>query len=77
MVTVLSKPDCQQCRATARKLDSLGIEYEYIDMTQDESALLRAKELGYLAAPVVIAGDRHWSGFQPDALSQLAQSPAC
>ena len=71
MVSVLGKPACVQCSATTRKLDSLGIEYEYIDMTTDPSALARAKNLGYLQAPVVIADGEHWSGFDPDKLDQL------
>ncbi len=28
--------------------------------------------LGYLQAPVVIAGDEHWSGFRPDQINALA-----
>lgn len=71
MVSVLGKPACVQCVATTRKLDALGVEYEYIDMTSDPSALARAKDLGYLQAPVVIADGKHWSGFDPDRLDGL------
>ena len=28
--------------------------------------------LGYLQAPVVVAGDTHWSGFRPDRIKALA-----
>jgi glutaredoxin-like protein NrdH len=27
--------------------------------------------LGYLQAPVVVAGENHWSGFRPDEISKL------
>lgn len=30
------------------------------------------KELGYTAAPVVVAGEDHWSGFRPDKLATLS-----
>ena len=30
------------------------------------------RDLGYLQAPVVIAGDMHWSGFRPDEIAKLA-----
>ena len=42
------------------------------DVSADEKALQTVKELGYMQAPVVIAGDDHWSGFRPDKISQLA-----
>jgi glutaredoxin-like protein NrdH len=41
-------------------------------MSQDETALELVKALGYQAAPVVIAGDDHWSGFRPDMIAKLA-----
>lgn len=28
--------------------------------------------LGYLQAPVVVAGSEHWSGFRPDRIKALA-----
>ena len=28
--------------------------------------------LGYLQAPVVVAGNEHWSGFRPDRIKALA-----
>jgi glutaredoxin-like protein NrdH len=28
--------------------------------------------LGYLQAPVVIAGDEHWAGFRPDRIKALS-----
>jgi glutaredoxin-like protein NrdH len=67
----MGTPSCQQCKATTRTLDDKGIEYEYIDMSIDEKALEHAKSLGYISAPVVLAGSEHWSGFRPDKLSLL------
>ncbi|WP_435300512.1 glutaredoxin-like protein NrdH [Timonella sp. A28] len=71
-VTVYSKPQCVQCDATYRALDKKGIEYTVIDITQDPAALEMVRELGHLQAPVVVAGDNHWSGFRPDQISKLA-----
>ena len=42
-------------------------------MSSDPSALEMVKELGYSAAPVVMADGEHWSGFRPDKLATLAQ----
>ena len=56
-VTVYSKPACVQCDATYRALDKRGINYDVVDLTQDPKALELVRSLGYLQAPVVVAGD--------------------
>lgn len=71
-VTVYTKPSCVQCNMTYRALDSKGIEYNTVDVTEDAAALELIKGLGYMQAPVVIAGEDHWSGFQPDKINALA-----
>jgi glutaredoxin-like protein NrdH len=71
-ITVYSKPACVQCDATYRALDRKGVEYTVVDMTQDAEALEMVRGLGYLQAPVVVAGDAHWSGFRPDRISAVA-----
>lgn len=71
-VTVYSKPSCVQCSASYRALDSKGIDYQVVDMSQDAGALERVKALGYLQAPVVITDEDHWSGFRPDKIDELA-----
>lgn len=75
-VTVYSKPACVQCDATYRALDRKGIEYSVVDITQDTDALEMVRGLGYLQAPVVVAGDAHWSGFRPDRIMELAATRA-
>lgn len=71
-VTVYTKPSCVQCTATYRALDSKGIEYNVLDLSEDETALQTVKELGYLQAPVVVTDEEHWSGFRPDKIAELA-----
>jgi len=71
-VTVYSKPSCVQCTATYRALDSKGIDYKIVDLSQDEVALEKVRSLGYAQVPVVIAGDKNWAGFRPDMISQIA-----
>lgn len=70
-ITVYSKPGCVQCQATMRKLDKRGAAYEVRDVTQDERAYQRVRELGYQQVPVVEAGEQHWSGFRPDRIAGL------
>jgi glutaredoxin-like protein NrdH len=70
-ITVYTLPSCVQCDSTKRVLTKNGIEFNTVDLSTDETAMEMIKTLGYQAAPVVIAGDDHWSGFRPDKLSAL------
>lgn len=71
MVIVYTLPSCVQCDSTKRVLTKNSIEYQEVDLSQDEAAMEYVKGLGYNAAPIVVAGDSHWSGFRPDKLSAL------
>lgn len=73
-VTVYTKPACVQCNATYRALDKAGIEYSVVDITEDARAREPVMSLGYLQAPVVVAGDVHFSGFKPDEIKKLASA---
>lgn len=73
MNTILyTKPNCVQCDATKRALAKSGIAHELVDITAEPDARDYLLALGYLQAPVVIAGDQHWSGFRPDRIKALA-----
>ncbi|GAB86886.1 glutaredoxin-like protein NrdH (plasmid) [Gordonia rubripertincta] len=71
-ITVYTKPACVQCNATYKALDKQGLEYEVVDISTDDAARDYVMSLGYLQAPVVVAGDEHWSGFRPDHIRRLA-----
>lgn len=76
-ITVYSKPRCQQCAATKRKLDAFGVAYTPVDITKDVASLHYIKGLGYQQAPVVVVRDGngamidHWSGFRPDRIKAV------
>lgn len=70
-VTVYTKPACVQCSATQRALKKYEISYYAIDISDDEEAREFLLALGYLQAPVVIAGTEHWSGYRPDRIAAL------
>lgn len=72
MTTVYTKPACVQCDMTKRYLDKAGVEYNTVDITQDSDALDMIMGMGFSSAPVVIAANGSWAGFQPDRLSELA-----
>jgi glutaredoxin-like protein NrdH len=70
-ITVYTKPGCVQCSATFKALDKAKLRYEIVDVTTDENALAYVHALGYLQAPVIVAGAQHWGGFRPDRITQL------
>lgn len=71
-ITVYTKPSCVQCTATHRALEKFGLDYEVVDLAEDESALLEVMAMGYQQAPVVVAGEENWSGFRPDLIRAAA-----
>lgn len=75
-ITVYSKPACVQCNATYKALDKHELTYRVVDVTQDSDARDYVLSLGYLQAPVVVAGDQHWGGFRLDRIKSLAAAQA-
>ncbi|KMO74284.1 glutaredoxin-like protein NrdH [Mycolicibacterium obuense] len=73
-ITVYTKPACVQCNATFRALDKAGVDYAKVDITVDSDARDYVMGLGYLQAPVVVAGGQHWSGFRPDRIAEVSKS---
>lgn len=71
-ITVFSKEFCVQCTATYRALDKVGLDYTVVRIDEDEEALTAIMAMGYMQAPVVMAGAEHWSGFRPDLIKALA-----
>ena len=71
-ITVYTKPACVQCHATYKALDKQGLNYHVVDISTDDAARDYVMSLGYLQAPIVVAGEEHWSGFRPDRVKALA-----
>jgi glutaredoxin-like protein NrdH len=70
-ITVYTTPTCVQCESTKKFLDKNEITYSVVDLTENDAALEMVKGLGYASAPVVVAGEKHWSGFRPGMLAEL------
>lgn len=75
-ITVYTKPACVQCNATYKALDKHGLEYDVVDISQDDEARDYVMALGYLQAPVVVVDDEHWSGYRPDRIKAVASRAA-
>lgn len=71
-VTVYTLPNCVQCETTKRFLNRKDVAFTEVNLQDDIEAHQMVQDLGYAAAPVVIAGDNHWSGFRLDRLQGIA-----
>lgn len=75
-LTVLTLPNCGACDRTVNFLHRhLEGDYdshvEIVPLAETPEALTYVKEvLGHTAAPVVVVGDRDWSGYRPDLLRE-------
>jgi len=72
MVTLYTLPSCVQCDSTKRLMARHLIDYTEVKLQDDPEAMQMVKGMGYTAAPVVMAGESHWSGFRPDLIESLA-----
>ncbi|CCQ18090.1 Glutaredoxin-like protein NrdH [Rhodococcus sp. AW25M09] len=72
-ITVYTKPECNNCDQTKRRLNKHGIDYTTVDVTEDVAAREFVTDgLGYRQMPVVVVDENtHWSGFRIDAIDKL------
>lgn len=64
---------CVQCESTKRYLDKHQVEYEEISLNRSQKAREHVQSLGYSQAPVIVAGDQHWSGFRLERLDGVVK----
>lgn len=70
-VTIYTLPVCGQCNQTKKVMDRDGIAYDAVSLVDVPELAAEFKEAGFLQAPIVVAGDRRWSGFRPDLIAEL------
>lgn len=75
-ITVYSKPDCQPCKLTKRRLERRGLAYTELDAREHVDSLT---SLGFRASPVVLVVDdtgetQSWSGFCPNLIDEVADN---
>ena len=72
-VTVYTTPTCPQCEMTKKTLTRGNVRFDVVDLSEDAEAMQMVKDMGYTAAPVVVAGDQRWSGFRLGAIQNLVK----
>lgn len=72
-VKVYTKYGCPKCEMTKNVLNGEGIEFEAINVEDDQEAFdYVVNELGLRQMPVVVVeGQETFTGFEPDKLKEL------
>ena len=76
MITVYSKHNCVQCEMTKEFLKQNNVEFEEVNVFEDEEALELIQLHGFQRLPVVTRNnsfDFAFSGFQIDLLDELVE----
>ena len=78
MIKVYSKPKCVQCEMTKEFLKQNKVEFEEVNIEENEEALDLIKANGFTRLPVVIVTKNNsfecaFSGFQIDLLDELVK----
>lgn len=73
VVTVWTKPACQQCRMVKFRLEAAGVAYVEQDLTAPEHAkdLEHFRGLGFASAPITEYGSLAFPGFMPSELDRV------
>lgn len=72
MITLYTKDNCVQCKATERLLKQLGIEYLEINIEHNEKVRERLKSMNIKQTPALFRDGKFlFSGFQPSRVKKL------
>ena len=71
MIKVYSKPNCIKCEMAKRYLTNKGVEFQEIDVLEDDKALALLRDKGYAELPVVDVNGEFHTGFQPNVLVKV------
>ena len=80
MITVATVPNCQQCRATIKRLTAAGHPPRTTDYQEDKTAQAIAIRNGWTSAPIVYCADNagnethSWHGYNPHAIDLAIQA---
>lgn len=80
MITVATVPNCQQCRATIKRLTNAGHAPRITNYPEDKTAQGIAIRNGWTSAPIVYCTDsagnetQSWHGYNPHAIDLAIQT---
>lgn len=75
-ITVYSNPNCVQCEQTKKWLERKNLRFDTQMISDSPEVQAIIDEHKFQSAPVVVAGDKVWSGFRLDHLTDIAHEIA-
>lgn len=72
LVTVYTTPNCVSCNTTKRQFQKLGIRYDEVALENHPELIEEFKSKGHSQAPIVVAGEKVWSGYRHEKIQNLA-----
>lgn len=75
-IVILSQPGCFRCKGVGRHLDRNGIDYQFVDVTQDETwrEWLEDRAIGSVPVTVNTRTGEYVRDFDPDGVVALARA---
>ena len=71
MVTVFSKHNCMQCNMVKKWLADKAVQFKEINIDDEPQYIDHVKEMGFMAAPIIVKDNVSFSGFRPAELAKL------
>ncbi len=71
MVTVFSKNNCMQCNMVKKWLVDKAVQFNEINIDDQPQYIEQVKEMGFMAAPIIVKDSLSFSGFRPAELAKL------
>ena len=74
IVKVYSTPTCPYCIRAKEYLSSKGVEFQNIDVSQDQTAVEEMVKLsGQMGVPVIVIGEEVITGFDKARIERLIE----
>lgn len=71
-ITIYTTPTCVYCHQLKSFLQEKDVEYQEVDVSQDQEAAQRiVQETGQMGVPVTQIDDRYVLGFAKDTISEI------
>ena len=71
MVTVFSKNNCMQCHMVKKWLSDKAVQFQEINIDEQPQYIDQVREMGFMAAPIIVKDSVSFSGFRPTELAKL------
>ena len=71
MVTVFSKHNCMQCNMVKKWLVDKAVQFNVFNIDDQPQYIEQVKEMGFMAAPIIVKDSLSFSGFRPAELAKL------